>query len=135
MSIIDEIKRDVASAEALTSWLGEGGAPVPQEHAERRALACMAGDAGRECQFHAAPRWWESSKLAVADWIKRQLTVKHQIGLSTPMDVDLKMCSRCGCCTLLKIWTPISHIRESLTPGTIETYPSWCWQRQEILNQ
>lgn len=135
MSIIDEIQRDVQSAEALTSWLGQGGVPVGQVQAEHRALSCMTGDAGRECHFHTAPRWWEVSKLVVAEWIRRQLGVKHKLGLSTPMDVDLKMCSRCGCCTLLKIWTPIEHIRDNLTPGTIETYPAWCWQRQEILNQ
>lgn len=129
MSVVQETAEGL---EILSDWLGAGGKPVSPEQAEQRARACAQGDNGKPCTFNCAPKWWEYAKLAVAHWITKELEAKNKMGLSVPNESEIHMCSRCGCCLPLKVWTPIDHIRAHLHFDSVQTYPDHCWIKREI---
>lgn len=110
----------------LIDWLGSGGVPVPRELAEHRASICL------DCPQHVAPKWWEKAKGSIADAIKSQLATKHSFGLELPHEDVMRMCKICGCCTALKCWTPISHIKSYTPIPEITKYPAHCWIRKEL---
>ena len=113
------------SLSTLTSWLGAGGKPVERWQAEQRAPVCEI------CPKNKAPRWWEKMlHEPIAAAIREQLALKHEMNLAVPNEEDLSMCQVCGCCTRLKIWTPIEHIVSHMQPE--DHYPDNCWIPQEI---
>lgn len=116
----------------MRDWLGEG-VPVPQEYANGRAVACLIGDNGNPCPHNRSPKWWEKLfKDPIAAAIREQLEVKNRMKLATPHDEQIHMCSICGCCLSLKVWTPIEFIKAHTSPREREQFPTWCWQKIEM---
>ena len=134
MNLIEELRNDAAGLKTLKDWVGEGLVPVSKEQAESRATACTKGYDGKPCQFNKAPLWWESAKGSIAEAIKKQIELRNKMELSTSQDADLHMCSACGCCLVLKIFTPIKYIKSHTPEGRVELYPRFCWQRIEMEN-
>ena len=132
MNLLDEIRKTVDGAQTLKDWIGDG-VPVRQEHANGRAMACLAGNNGLPCPHNKAPKWWERFfKDPVAGFIRRQLEVKNRMKLTTPHDESIHMCSICGCCLTLKVWTPIGHIKAHTPNHLLGQFPIYCWQRREM---
>jgi len=129
--IIMELRQTADGAAVLDDWLGEGGEPVPLHQAELRTTSCLTGDNGKPCRFNRAPKWWEKMfKDPIAAAIRKHIAIKNQIGLHLSHEKDLHMCSRCGCCLLLKPFVPIEHIKAHHRPE-IE-YPPYCWIAKEM---
>lgn len=134
MSLLNEISNDVAGYQVLLDWLGDGGHPVSQDTANTRAMACLHGDNGNECPYLTYPDWWEKQKGRVASAIKDQLEAKGKLKLETALDKNSRMCSVCGCCASLKVWTPIQFIKSHTSDEVAAKFPPHCWIRQEIEN-
>lgn len=134
MSLLNEIKNDAAGYAVLHDWFGDGATPVSQDTANTRAMACLHGDSGNECPYLTYPNWWDKKKGAIADAIKEQLEKKSQLKLETYLDKNSRMCSVCGCCASLKVWTPTKHIAAHTSEELTKKFPGWCWVRQEIEN-
>ena len=131
--LIEEIKRDAEGVVLLNEWIGDGGHPVSQFLAESRANVCKRGYNGEPCPQHVEPLWWERAKHAVAEKIKQQLELKNKIGMRVEQEEEMKMCRVCGCCTSLKVFVPIKFIADHTTTEQMLSYPTFCWQRQELL--
>lgn len=133
MSALDEIKGDIEGVSLLLDWLGNSdGQAVPAQLAEWRASVCTAGNLGQPCRFNTAPNWWHTIKSAIAETIRKELALKHQLSYRTSRDSSLHMCKVCGCCLPLKVHVPIRHIKEH-TPDSLE-FPAYCWIKREIGN-
>jgi hypothetical protein len=124
--MINEIRNTVEGAAVLKDWLGEGGTPVSQELAERRATTCVC------CNRNVAPRWWEKMMNRIAVAIRQQLSVKQKCEIKTSLDDDLHMCQICGCCLQLKVHVPVKHVADHTRPEMLDKMPSYCWIRGEI---
>lgn len=133
MSVVRTIAETIEGTEALADWLGDGGVPVNPILAEMRAGRCSIGNDGRKCPLNVHPGWWDKAKHAVANWIRRELEIKNNMRLRVSSEDNLAMCKACGCCLQLKIWTPAKHLREHVTKEQINTTPSYCWMRRELL--
>lgn len=130
MRLLDELRNDANGAAVLKDWLGEGGHPVEQSLAEKRALKCLA------CPEHHAGQWWETAKDAIATTIKELLQIKHNLSLRLRDEDRLGMCKICGCCTRLKPWVPIKHIASHTPDDVRERYPTdTCWVANELAEQ
>jgi hypothetical protein len=116
----------------LTDWLGEGGSPVDRMVAAFRSERCLIGNNGQPCPNNVQPNWWDRVKHKIADWIKAELELKNRMNLHLAEDSKLHMCSACGCCLQLKVWTPTKHIRAHTTPEKISELPNWCWMKREL---
>jgi hypothetical protein len=133
MSAIHYLLKTANGLRVLTSWLGSGGTPVPQEQAEARSWTCVAGNDGNPCPSNVSPNWWEKSTGAIAETIRETLRVKHDASLTVRNEAKLFMCQNCGCALPLKVWTPIHHVRTVLSKESISNLPSYCWMKTELL--
>lgn len=116
---------------ALLEWLGAGGNAVPAIQADGRAQACIAGNDGKPCPFNKAPLWWETAKGSIAEAIRAMLAVKNNAEMHVKGESDLHICSKCGCCLQLKVWTPIEHVAKAVDRETVADVP-YCWIRKEL---
>lgn len=132
MTLLDLIQRIPGVAPTLRDWLGDGGVPVSSALAEKRSMACVMGNNGSACPLNVQPSWWERAKNKIALAMREQLAVKHQLGLFVSKESELNVCRVCGCCLRLKVWTPISYVKEHLTDIEVQTLPQWCWMKKEI---
>ena len=134
MSLFIELRNDITGTAVLRDWLGEGGSPVGQVQANRRAMACCAGNGGSPCPNNVAPNWWEEHvKDPIAEVIRKQLEIKNKIKLTTKHDDKLAMCSACGCNLSLKVQVPIEHIKRHTPRAVIDKLTAYCWLREELL--
>lgn len=115
--------------DALFDWLGDGGEPVHEMVANRRATICASGNEGKPCPHNNHPHWWEGAKHIVAEWIRHELQLKHDMKLTVQNENEIQMCSACGCCLRLKVWTPIKHIKNHTDPSKL---PQFCWIKKEM---
>ena len=112
--------------DVLREWLGDGGKPVDMLLAESRAKVCI------ECPLNVAPKWWEKALThTVAIAIREMLEAKQGLNLKLPNEDKLSMCKICGCCTILKVLTPIEHILSQTEPDQLNGYPEHCWIKTE----
>ncbi len=126
--IISELRQTATGAAILDDWLGAGGQPVPQSHADARAAKCVV------CPLNVAPGWWHLHFVdKIAKAIRRHLEVKNSIGLDTPHDLNLSMCKVCGCCNRLAVWVPIKHIALHTDDEKLNKFPEPCWKKHEII--
>lgn len=123
--LITELRQTADGASVLNDWLGDGALPVDAQLANNRANIC------RNCPFHVEPNWWHRVfKDPVARAIRKHIEVKNKVGLSVLFEEFMAMCSRCGCATRLKVWTPIEHIKAHHKPE--HNYPAECWVKKEM---
>ena len=111
---------------ALVSWLGAGGQPVSIEKAEHRASFCVG------CPLNTHGKWWENAKTPIAAMIRKILALKAHQKLSVSQEEQLFMCSACGCALRLKVFAPIKHISDNLTPEMLDKLDENCWIRKEL---
>lgn len=123
--MFDALKNDAAGLAILREWLGDDGVPVPAVDAVRRSQSCL------QCSENVAPGWWDRMKNQVARAIRKHLEIKHRIWLSVEREKDLHMCRACGCCTRLKIWTPLKHIEAHQSAEVWAGLPLNCWMLLE----
>ena len=136
--MIDDLKQMAGAAPILLDWLGEGMEPASRELAIRRAVICANIHDFAPCENNTAANWWQTHiSDPIAQVITTALEFKNKTDLSLPFgyEDDLAMCSKCGCCLKLKVWTPIKHIANHTTVEQLSKYPSFCWIRREIINQ
>jgi hypothetical protein len=107
----------------LIEWLGSGGHPVDRAEAERRAAICTT------CPLNVAPLWWEQMlKDPIAEAMRITLEIKNKMNLTVDNEDSLHVCRACGCCTRLKVWSPLAIIKEH-TPKSVN-FPPHCWINQ-----
>lgn len=126
--MINQLRHTAAGALILTEWLGANGQPVHTPIAERRAALC------RKCPLNLPGRWWESAQDKIAEAIKLHLEVKNAVGLHVQKEEETGMCRQCGCAIRLKVWCPITHIKNHTGYKQLAQYPSHCWIKNEITN-
>lgn len=106
----------------VSQWLGEGGKPVPQSHAQNRANICL------QCPKNE-PRGMLEEMLAasVALTVKRQIGLKNDMKLRVDGEKKLHVCAVCNCINRLKVWTPIEFILQNTDAATLNAFPDFCW--------
>lgn len=129
MNVLEEVKNEISGLDALTDWLGDEGRAVHPLISEARGKICVTGNQGEPCPRNCEPNWWDRVKSKIADWIKRELEIKHTMKLETAWDPELHMCGVCGCCLQLKVHTPSKYIH--LTKDQNAKTPAYCWMRLE----
>ena len=127
MSVLDEIRNDANGLALLYDWLGDEERPMRQHTADVRAAICL------DCNKHRPGKWWEQMvKDPIAEVIRKQLQIKHQMKLETTFDDVLGMCRVCGCCIRTKVWVPPKHLKNHTPLDRLKQYPPWCWVPPEI---
>jgi hypothetical protein len=134
MSILTAIRQTIKGGSVIDDWLGAGGQPVSQEVADQRAQCCISGNDGGTCPHNKAPLWWEKAKGSIAQAILDMLAIKNEVAMEVHQEEKLSMCSQCGCCLKLKVWTPLIHVRKVLDQKTVTELPRFCWMKKEIAN-
>lgn len=130
--ILTEIRNDISGLELLRDWLGDSGLPVTPMVAEFRSHRCVSGNGGQPCPRNVEPNWWDKVKSEIALWIRKEIEVKEGMKLRVEHEDKVHMCSACGCCLKLKIWTPAVHLKAHITQKQIDKTPSYCWLRKEL---
>lgn len=119
----------------LNDWIDSGTPPVATEKAEARALACS------KCPKNGAGDFTSWFTKPAAAMITHQLERLKGMKLSTPYDDKINICEVCLCPLKLKVHTPISFIRNHLTPEIVSKLgsvkdtsnrPYECWIAKEI---
>lgn len=110
----------------LLDWLGDGGVPVPKEQSAKRALVCTA------CPLNGKGDWLSIFTKPVQELIQAQLSVKHDLNISTPYDEQLGVCNACACPLKLKVHTPIQHIGKHLSSDVKNKLDKGCWILPEL---
>jgi len=103
-----------------SSWLGDGGQPVPQTVANTRASICLT------CPKNQLMPLWENLTTPVANTLRKQIQLKAQMQLVVPGEDGLHSCKVCGCVNSLAVWCPDQRIRETL--HELDGYPPHCWK-------
>lgn len=116
---MNPFKAAVRAYKLRSSWLGDGGDPMPASLANKRSEICL------KCQFNNPARpIWE----AIASEVSKLMRLKLELNLHVEQEEHLHVCDKCDCYLPLKVWVPIKHI--SATTDTNEM-PEWCWCRTE----
>lgn len=131
-SVIESLRQTATGIAILKDWLGDGANPVALEAAEQRAGVCTTGNNGEPCPLNVEPKWWERSKLGIAEIIRNHLEVKNEMNLRVSSEELLHMCRACGCALPLKVHVPIEHIKDHIKPEMMERLVPYCWIRKEL---
>lgn len=118
-----EVKKPVAGIALIADWLGSGLKPVEQSRADQRASICA------RCILNI-PHIGLTN--VIADGLHLLMEAKAHMKLSTPHDNLLETCKACSCRNVLKVWTPIEHIRAHTTPEIFAALAEPCWIRDEL---
>lgn len=116
------VKRIAGGARILSDWLGDGGIPVEPSVSQARADICLNCPKNTKGGFLV-------SKITkpIADAIKEQLRVKHELGLTVNGEENLHTCAVCICQLQLKVHTPIDYILKHTSNEVMKEFPSFCW--------
>lgn len=112
------LKRAAQGTAVVLDWLTNGGQPVEQSLANRRAEICVA------CPMNEDGDWYTT---APAQLIKATLESRKDLKLETPSTPKLKSCKVCRCLMALKVFVPLHHIVEHTKPEVMAEFPSNCW--------
>ena len=112
-------------ASILKEWLGEGGVPVLPELSIARAETCL------KCPKNGEGDWTTYFTVPAAAVIRRQLTQKDGLELTTPHDSKLGVCTACSCPLKLKVHTPLVHILNHTRPEVLDNLIPECWMKTE----
>lgn len=117
-----------AGAKTLVSWLGDGGKPVSNELAEKRAAICV------QCPNNDKGDWLRYFTLPATEILRKQLNFRNEMGAKTSADDQLQVCSVCKCPLKLKVFVPMENIFKQTSPDIQAALPSFCWikRRDEI---
>ena len=109
----------------LLDWLGEGGVPVAQFHADERAAVCEI------CPKNKPGNWWDKLGREVVQVVIAQRRAKEALDLHLKCEPDLHFCEVCHCDLKTKPWVPFSHIAARTKDKTWQELPDWCWLNKE----
>lgn len=115
------IKNAVTFYRVKTSWLGDGGTPVPLEQAQQRADVCLG------CPNNQEKPIYELFAGAVAHDVIRQLKAKDAMNLRVRREECLHVCSVCLCILKLKVHVPLKYILESSSLEGLPHHNPRCW--------
>ena len=117
---------------ALLEWLGDGGTPVERDLAEKRAAICAdcpENSSGPKCPESRRNSWleWVTGPVSIA--LKKYLSIKNKLKIETSRDKDIGRCLACKCELLLKVHTPLNHIKDNMEPEVLSKLRSVpkCW--------
>jgi hypothetical protein len=104
--------------EMRSSWLGDGGQPVPQEQANARAAVCVA------CPKNQPHHLYEILTVPAVVEVERQLELRDKMKLHAQDEDKLHICEACWCVLRLKVHTPLKHILGTTDMNALDPR---CW--------
>lgn len=104
--------------EMRSSWLGDGGQPVPQVQANARAAVCLS------CPKNKPHMLYEILTVPAIAEVQHQLNLRGEMGLSVKGEENVHVCESCWCILRLKVHTPIEHL---LKTTDLSLLPENCW--------
>lgn len=116
------IKNLDAGRKTLSEWWGEGGKPVEQELANKRAEICFTCPKNVTGGGLLARFTREGAAL-----IQATIEEKNRAKLSTPFDEKLNVCEACDCPLVLKCFVPLKHITSHLPEASKSKLHPDCW--------
>lgn len=125
-SVVGGAKHVAAGVGVLIDWLGSGAMPVPNEIAGTRAgicATCPQNQPGDILAIFTKP---------IAEKLRLQLAMRHDLNLTTPVDEKLQICAACHCPLQLKVHVPISHIADHLGAEVKSVLDPRCWILREL---
>jgi hypothetical protein len=122
---VTKIRSSAAGAATLADWVGDKGIPVPEPLANARAKICA------QCPKNQKGDWMDKVTAKVAEAIKTGLEIKNGMSLKVQNESELGTCEACGCHLPLKVWAPLSHIKDSMTEEVAGQLAEDCWVRKE----
>lgn len=134
-AVLRWLSHAVDGGRILKDWLGEGGVPVEQSVAERRAKVCVNDCSDSEKGFNKPPNFLQRVTAVVAEAILEQRRAKTNLALKVENEDKLQTCSVCECDLPLKVWVPISVLQKRTDQQTEDRFPKWCWYKQETKSQ
>jgi hypothetical protein len=124
-SVADGVKKVAAGAGALWDWLGDGGDPVLPAMAVSRAMVCA------ECERNKPGDWTSWFTVPASELIRKQLEIRNDMELKTPLDGRLGVCGTCLCPLPLTVWVPIEYKLKTMRQEVFDQLPEWCWVKKE----
>jgi hypothetical protein len=127
------VKNAAVGVSLLKDWLGDGGIPVPDDIAAKRAWTCTSGaPGGQRCPQNTQGNWTRFFTVPASEGIRKMLSLREDKALTTPSDENLGVCTVCDCPLKLKVHTPLEHIKAHTTPEVRNGFPEFCWIRAEL---
>lgn len=120
-AVVDHVGKTAAGIRLVVDWLGNGLLPVPKAEAESRAAICVT------CPQNQTGDLWQRLDAKAADGLKRLISIKADMTLSTTQDARLKTCLACDCHLPLKVFAPMEHILENTSPEVMAQLDPRCW--------
>lgn len=126
------VKRMAAGAATIVDWLTSGGGAVSSAISSKRAEVCVSGNGGKPCPKHiaAGPSSWFTEPVAAL--IKKELSRRADLKLSTPSDDKLRICGVCNCEMRLKVHAPWDIIQKHLKADVRAELWAKCWQLTDV---
>ncbi len=109
-----------------SSWLGDGGQPVPLATAQQRTNICL------QCPQNTNQPLWESLTQPIANQLRRQIQLKAQMQLAVQGEDGLHSCKACDCVLSLKVWAPLRRVKETTPLEKLQQQGPRCWILQAI---
>jgi hypothetical protein len=139
--LLRSAKAVAQGASILADWVGEGGSPVDQSLAQKRADACLQGAKDKDgnpmpCphnrEGHAVMKWTVLLAKAVHD----QRREKLRLALRVNGEENLHTCDICLCSLALKVFVPFKTIADRTTDVQWKEFEQvpWCWMNEEKKN-
>lgn len=118
-------KRVVVGIGVLLDWLGSGGKAVLPALAASRAEVCST------CPQNSQQDLTSFFTVPASEMIRKQLEIKNDMKLATPLDDKIGVCVACACPLKTKVWTPIKHVLKILPSHDKERLDPRCWILKE----
>jgi len=112
----------VGGTRTLVDWAAHGLTKVSQELADSRANICT------RCYYNVA-----IGGVCGSCGHLQNLAAQFTHGRRTPSDPFLRACAVCHCSLQVKIWVPVESIDKGTPEESLNKYPEFCWQKQELL--
>lgn len=116
----DRVARLAGGVETLVEWIGSGD-PVASGVAAMRAGTCAV------CPMNQDGGAVAIVTKPIANAIRSQMALKHELNLTTDVDSKLNTCMACDCQLKLKVWVPIGSILERTSDDTLTRFHQDCW--------
>ena len=127
-AVAESVSKAVAGARILYEWFGEGGVPVEQSLAQKRADCCISCPKNDPNRSHLS---------SLSEAAHKQLEHRAELKMAVTGEDKLGVCLVCHCPMKLKVHTPIDLIgkyTDNATMEKLDKIPTPCWVRDEIRN-
>ena len=120
-AVAGHASKTTAGIKLVIDWLGSGLRPVNREEAERRAVICAT------CPQNQTGDLWQRIDAKAAEGLKRLISIKSEMALTTTYENKLKTCLACDCHLPLKVFAPLNHILENTSDEVKSKLDPRCW--------